>query len=189
MTSSSNIAPAADRRGGGASPADQSADGPAGSRPALVCPSARPEMAQAQPLGVYFGSARAVRLTFLARPTAETLNWREYVAERHALRVFRFSARCDGAACAHGRGGRCGLGDQVMAKTVPVADAVSLCAIRDRCRWRIENGPAVCLRCPQVTDTAQGSPDFPTPNAGRGDAQPAAAGYRETHAVALGCTP
>ena len=116
------------------------------------CPSAQPDMAGARPFGVVSGTVREVRIAFFKKDALEHFDWRERFASPEATHLFRFAARCEKTACGHYDSGadKCSLGARVATALPPVSDALPPCLIRPGCRWHAEQGPAVCLRCPQV---------------------------------------
>lgn len=97
----------------------------------------------------YLSPAAAVDDRFVAAAAADP---------RPADARFRFSAPCAGQECGHWERGRCGLGDVVtevvigrrrQAEGVPGEE----CAIRERCRWRLQSGDLACGGCPVVRRT------------------------------------
>ena len=74
---------------------------------------------------------------------------------------FRFSGTCVESGCGFWTGRNCGLGERVATSfaTVTADEAAAdgsthqvlpRCAIRSRCRWFAEQGPAACVACPYV---------------------------------------
>lgn len=116
------------------------------------CPSAQPDMAGARPFGVVSGTVGEVRIAFFKKDALKHFDWRERFAAPHATQLFRFAARCERTACGHYdyADGKCSLGQRVATALPPVTDALPPCLVRPSCRWHAEQGPAVCLRCPQV---------------------------------------
>jgi hypothetical protein len=114
------------------------------------CPSAQPDMEGARPFGVISGSAEATRIAFFKKSALEAFDWRERFSGAEATRLFRFGARCEESRCTHFDGGSCSLGKRVAESLPAVVDAMPTCLIRPHCRWHAEQGPQVCLRCPQV---------------------------------------
>ena len=107
-------------------------------------------MAGARPFGVVGGTVDEPRVAYLK---AEAVVDAEAYAQRaqvEATRVFRFAAACEQTRCVHFNGSQCTLGQRIVAKLPPVADALPPCLIRSTCRWYAEQGGAACLRCPQV---------------------------------------
>lgn len=83
-----------------------------------------------------------------------------FVARAHEGRRpesrFRFTAPCLTSGCAQWRDGGCSVGARAAA--LPQAQApeapLPACAIRERCRWWLQEGPVACRVCPEVvTDT------------------------------------
>lgn len=117
------------------------------------CPSAQPDMVGARPFGVLSGSTGEVRIAFFKKDAMQKFDWRERFATPEATQVLRFAARCETSACGHyvDATNKCSLGSRVATALPPVTDALPPCLVRPSCRWHAEQGPAVCLRCPQVT--------------------------------------
>ena len=116
------------------------------------CPSAQPDMAGARPFGVLSGTVEEVRVSFFKKDALEHFDWRGRFAGPDATQLFRFAARCERTQCGHydDAQDKCSLGRRVATALPPVTDALPPCLIRPSCRWHAEQGPAVCLRCPQV---------------------------------------
>jgi hypothetical protein len=111
-------------------------------------------MAEARVIGVLGGSAGAPRIAYLAQeaviPAAEV----PPTPGVDPVEAFRFAARCEDSRCAQhvqgAEGGRCGLGQRIVAQLDPVVASLPSCTIRATCRWYAEQGREACLRCPQV---------------------------------------
>ena len=116
------------------------------------CPSAQPDMAGARPFGVVSGTVAEARVAFFKKDALQHFDWRQRFDVPEATQLFRFAARCEKAACGHydGIDHRCSLGRRVATALPPVTDALPPCLVRPTCRWHAEQGPPVCLRCPQV---------------------------------------
>ena len=128
--------------------ADSSAASAAGTH--LECPSAQPGMPGARPFGVISGTPQETRIAFFKKSALDGFNWQDRFSTQDATRLFRFGARCDEEKCAHYNGKTCSLGARVAQELAPVVDALPSCLVRPKCRWFAEQGPSVCLRCPQV---------------------------------------
>ena len=130
---------------------------PAGAT-ALHCPSAQPDMAEAEVLGVASGSPEAPRLAYLnARlPVSEDLL--AMTAPLPPTRVLRFAARCTERQCTHFDGAKCQLAVRIVEMLPEVSEELPPCVIRRTCRWYAQEGRAACLRCPQIV-TYTGEPD------------------------------
>jgi hypothetical protein len=72
------------------------------------------------------------------------------LGEASTAEVLRVAAPCMHGSCAHFEGGACALAERVTRMLLPVVGALPRCAIRPSCRWFREQGPAACVRCPQV---------------------------------------
>ncbi len=116
----------------------------------LSCPSAQPDMVDARIFGVVDGSVDEPRVAYLERPVALDATARASLGDLGPTRVFRLAAQCEPHACAHFNGATCSLARRVVEHLSPVVDALPACRVRVNCRWFEEQGPAACLRCPQV---------------------------------------
>jgi hypothetical protein len=93
------------------------------------------------------------------RPVVEYLNARllatpEVLAMSAPLKpteVFRLAATCAEHKCPHFDGADCRLATRVAKMLPPVVDGLPPCVIRKECRWHFQEGPAACMRCPQIT--------------------------------------
>ena len=117
---------------------------------ALRCPSAQPDMDDAEVLGVVSHDETGSRLAYLAGHQPATPEILAMTAPANPLHVLRFSARCEERRCTHFDGQSCQLASRIVAKLDPVSEALPPCVIRKSCRWYAEQGPAACFRCPQV---------------------------------------
>lgn len=121
----------------------------------LRCPSAQPDMADAQVLGVVQQSSEGPRVSYVAGKASVTPELLEAVEPVPATHVLRIAARCETSRCRHFDGETCTLAARVAELLPEVVDALPPCAIRRDCRWFAEQGASVCRRCPQVvTQTA-----------------------------------
>ena len=126
------------------------AGGTAGQPARPLCPSAQPDWPGARIIGVVGGTPEQARVAFLDEPAP--LN-QELLALAEPLRpteVFRFTAPCASAACAHFGEGRCRLATKVVRLLPEAMSELPPCAIRPQCRWWTQEGPSACLRCPQI---------------------------------------
>jgi len=115
-----------------------------------LCPSAQPEMEGSVIFGVVGGSVEQPRVGYLteARPLAvESLALSLPV---HPTEVFRLAAPCAGSDCRHFDGANCQLASRTVRLLPIVATGLPACVIRASCRWWLQEGKEVCLRCPQV---------------------------------------
>lgn len=110
-------------------------------------------MAGARPFGLVSGSVEEVRIAFFKKDALAHFDWRERFGSPEATQLFRFAAQCERSGCGHydAADDQCSLGRRVATGLAPVTEALPPCLIRPSCRWHAEQGPAVCLRCPQVT--------------------------------------
>lgn len=121
----------------------------------LRCPSAQPDMADAQVLGVVrrTGGGRLVSYANgLAPVTPELL---EAAGPMPATTVLRFAAPCQTSLCRHYDGEACSLAGRVVELLGEVTEKLPPCAIRRDCRWFADQGGPICLRCPQIATQAE----------------------------------
>ncbi len=119
----------------------------------LRCPSAQPDMREAQVLGAVVGEGEGRRVAYLnARlPVGEAMTGS--LKDVASTRTLRFAAICESSRCVHFEGGACTLARRIVEGLDPVVGALPPCAIRPRCRWFAQEGREACLRCPQVVTT------------------------------------
>lgn len=119
------------------------------------CPSAQPDWRGAVGFAVVGGTASAPRATYLAEPVAVTPQLLAAAEPVTPTEVFRFAAPCMANGCQHFAAGRCGLVTRIAAGVPEVSAEPPECAIREVCRWWLQEGVSACRRCPQVvTDDA-----------------------------------
>jgi hypothetical protein len=125
----------------------------------LLCPSAQPEQPDARVFGVQTATAdNQRRVGYLTETVPVTEELMVSLGQTSAPEVLRIAAPCMHGACAHFEGGACALAGRVARMLGPVVSALPRCAIRPSCRWFREQGPAACVRCPQVvTNSYEGS--------------------------------
>lgn len=119
-----------------------------------ACPSAQPDMQDAQLLGVVSGPPEAPRLAYLnARlPVSDALL--KAAEPVPAIKVMRFAARCEEQKCTHFDGSNCTLAQRVVSMLPEVTEMLPPCVIRSTCRWYRQEGRAACMRCPQIVTLA-----------------------------------
>ena len=118
--------------------------------PKLTCPSAQPDMEDAQVLGVLEPGPDGRRLTYVNGLVPVTDALLDSTGPVPPTLVYRFAARCMEGRCRHFEGGRCGLGQRMAEGLDATVDRLPPCAIRKTCRWHAEVGPTACFRCSQV---------------------------------------
>jgi hypothetical protein len=69
--------------------------------------------------------------------------------------VLRVAAHCVEGLCPHWNGHGCRLATRVATMLPQAVSAMPRCAIRPTCLWFKQEGPAACLRCPQVATIEQ----------------------------------
>lgn len=115
-----------------------------------LCPSSRPEAEDSTIFGVVNGSVEHPSVTYLKSTipvTEEVLKLAEPVTPTE---VFRIASPCATSGCLHFDGQNCKLAQRVAEQLPTVAETLPPCAIRQNCRWFLQEGKAACFRCPQV---------------------------------------
>ncbi len=98
------------------------------------------------------------RVGYLTETVPVTEDLLTSLGQTSAPEVLRVAAPCMHGACAHFEEGACALAGRVARMLGPVVGTLPRCAIRPSCRWFREQGPAACVRCPQVvTNSREGS--------------------------------
>ena len=115
-----------------------------------LCPSAQPDWPSARIIGVVGGTPEQAQVAFLDAPAPLSNELLALAEPLQPTEVFRFTAPCASAACAHFGEGRCSLASKIVSLLPETTSELPPCAIRPRCRWWRQEGPSACLRCPQV---------------------------------------
>lgn len=121
----------------------------------VLCPSAQPDMARAEVLGVVRGTADRPRLAYLTTSLPVTPELLKSAAPIRPTEVFRFAAPCAGSACQHFDGTNCRLADRIGRLLPAVVATLPPCRLRLECRWWRQEGRTACERCPQVVTESQ----------------------------------
>ena len=128
----------------------------------LLCPSAQPDQPDARVFGVQTTTGENERrVGYLTRTLPVTNDILALSGQAAAPEVLRIAAPCMGGGCMHYEGGACSLAGRVARMLDPVVGALPRCAIRPTCRWFREQGPAACVRCPQVVTNAREGNSLP----------------------------
>jgi hypothetical protein len=127
-----------------------SAGGTAGRLSRPHCPSAQPDWPSARIIGVVGGTPEQAQVAFLDEPAPLNKELLALAEPLQPTEVFRFTAPCASAACTHFGEGRCRLASKIVRLLSEATSELPPCAIRPQCRWWGQEGPAACLRCPQV---------------------------------------
>lgn len=117
----------------------------------LSCPSAQPDMEDAQILGVMEQTADGAQLAYAAGAVSVTPAALAVTGDVPPTLVYRFSAPCATGACTHFEGGKCKLASRIVEGFDAVVAHLPPCSIRKTCRWYAQEGGPACQRCPQVT--------------------------------------
>lgn len=107
-------------------------------------------MEQARVIGVVAGTVDEPRIAYLKHEAVIDASAVPCVGAMNVTEVFRFAAHCEDQLCAHFFSSRCTLGRRLVDGVDPVVTELPACTIRRTCRWFVEQGKPVCLRCPQV---------------------------------------
>jgi len=122
----------------------------------LLCPSAQPEEPGARVFGVQtIAPDQQRQVAYLQQTLPVTQDLLALSGPAAPPEVLRIAAPCMHGGCLHYEGGACGLAARVASMLDPVVGALPRCAIRPVCRWFREQGPAACVRCPQVVTNAR----------------------------------
>jgi hypothetical protein len=96
------------------------------------------------------GTPEQAQIAFLDEPAMPNETLLALADPLQPTEVFRFTAPCAAAACNHFGEGRCRLASKIVRLLPEVTSEPPPCAIRPQCRWRSQEGPTACRRCPQV---------------------------------------
>jgi hypothetical protein len=103
------------------------------------------------------GTVEEPRVGYLERPLEVTEETLALAAPVKPTEVFRFAAPCAASQCQHFDGSQCVLATRTVALLPRVVGRLPRCAIRPRCRWWAQEGPAACFRCPQIVTEYSGA--------------------------------
>ena len=126
----------------------------------VQCPSARPEMRGSAAFGVVQGTVEQPRVGFLEQAVPVTEELLALSGPVAPTEVFRFAAPCAAKACQHFDGGDCRLATRIVQHLPAVVSDLPPCAIRDACRWWLQEGVEACLRCPLVVTESFGAAEI-----------------------------
>jgi hypothetical protein len=116
----------------------------------ILCPSARPEMADSQVFGIITGTVEEPHVNYLKQPLPVTEELLKLSAPVTPTEIFRTAAPCAEHNCQHFDGQNCRLAQRVVAQLTTVEEQLPPCSIRRDCRWFQQEGKEACWRCPQV---------------------------------------
>ena len=117
----------------------------------LLCPSAHTAAPGARLFGVQVRTENGDRqLAYLTETHPITEQVMELAGSAAPHEVLRVAAHCIEGQCPHWNGQGCRLATRVATMLPPAVSALPRCAIRPTCLWFKQEGPAACLRCPQV---------------------------------------
>jgi hypothetical protein len=118
----------------------------------IHCPSAQPGPGAAV-IGVVTDRDGQRQVGYLTEPQPVTAPLLALAGQRVPTEVLRIAAPCMGDGCKHFASGACKLVTRIVASFDPVVGGLPPCGIRPTCRWFRQEGPAACVRCPQVVTT------------------------------------
>jgi hypothetical protein len=137
-----------------------------------LCPSAPGCPGESVLIGVVSGKPSAPRIMPTEAPVEVTPELLALAAPVSPSEVFRFASACRGRACLHFRGDACQLAARSVLVLTEVSEKLPKCAIRSRCQWFLQEGAAMCRRCPQIV-TDQYRPSTEMLRVVYGEASPA----------------
>jgi hypothetical protein len=121
-----------------------------------LCPSAHSDAPGARLFGVQVRTASGARqLAYLNQTHPITEEMKELAGPSAPHEVLRVAARCIEGSCPHWNGQGCRLATRVATMLPQAVSALPRCAIRPGCVWFKQEGPAACVRCPNVTTIEQ----------------------------------
>lgn len=135
----------------------------AGPSSRIQCPSSRPEMPGSAAFGVVMGSVEQPRVAYLDQALPVTAELLSLAGPVTPTEVFRFAAVCAGGACQHFDGKDCSLASRIVERLPSAVDELPECAIRDSCRWWLQEGAEACFRCPMITTKSYGATELAEP--------------------------
>ena len=115
-----------------------------------LCPSGRPEAANAVVFGVVEGTVEAPQVAYLTEPVPVNEEIRALSDSVEPTEMFRIASTCASKGCQHFDGSNCRLAMRVVEQLPSTVETLPECQIRPHCRWWQQEGKAACLRCPQV---------------------------------------
>jgi hypothetical protein len=135
----------------------------------ILCPSGQADSPEAQVFGVQMNTpAGEMRVAYLTEPQPITPDLAAVIGTAKPSEVMRIATPCAGGGCVHFDGQNCGIAARVAALLDPVVRSLPRCAIRPTCRWFRQEGPAACVRCPQVITDARAPTELQRQIAGPG---------------------
>lgn len=129
----------------------------------IQCPSSRPEMSGSAVFGVVLGSVEQPRVAYLDQLQPVTGDLLALAGPVAPTEVFRFAAPCAGGACQHFDGTDCRLASRIVEGLPAAVDQLPKCAIRDSCRWWLQEGAEACFRCPLIASESYGAAELAEP--------------------------
>jgi hypothetical protein len=125
-----------------------------------LCPSAHTSAPGARLFGVQVRNDRGERqLAYLTETQPITEQVMALAGSAAPHEVLRVAAHCIEGLCPHWNGQGCRLATRVATMLPPAVSAMPRCAIRPTCLWFKQEGPAACLRCPQLATIERHAPD------------------------------
>lgn len=118
----------------------------------VMCPSVPHTWPDARIFAVVGGSVDMPELSYLEEALPVPPDIEAMSAPVAPDEVFRMAGACAHERCVHhdSTQDRCTLVERTVALTPQVVQLLAPCAIRQTCRWWVQEGPSACRRCPQV---------------------------------------
>lgn len=117
-----------------------------------LCPSGRARQNGAQVFAIV-GAGPEGQAAYLDRTVPVDEAVLGLAAPLSPASVYRVAEPCAAGGCSHFESGACQIAVRLTRHLDPVVAALPRCAIRPACRWWRQEGPAACLRCPEVATT------------------------------------
>lgn len=108
----------------------------------MICPSA-PAIAANNVVGIFDG--RGV-VRYFPVPVPVVFDFDTISAS-----ALRLSGKCVASRCRQWTGEQCGLPARIVSEIPQEFGVPRTCNIRGECRWYLQNGRDICIRCPSVS--------------------------------------
>ena len=119
----------------------------------VQCPSAMEDNDNAVVFGVVGGTAERPQVAYLTALQPLTPEIQAQCTPATPAEVLRIATPCVRYRCIHFEQEKCTLAQRIIQILPPVVASVPACRLRPECRWWVQEGPAACVRCPQVVRT------------------------------------
>jgi len=119
----------------------------------IQCPSAMQDNDDALVFGVVGGTAERPQVAYLQATQPLSPEIVSLCAPATPAEVLRIATPCVGYRCENFEDDKCTLAQRIVQILPCVVESVPACKLRPDCRWWVQEGPAACMRCPQVVRT------------------------------------